>query len=184
MPDFDVDFCQDRRGEVIEYTKDKYGSDRVAQIITFGTLQAKAVLRDVGRVMQLPFGQVDRLSKLVPFNPANPPTLQEAIDAEPRLRQAMRDEDEVRELVNTALELEGLFRNASTHAAGVVIGDRPSRRTRAALPGSKIRSPRHAIQHEVGGTQRVGQIRLPGSENPDGDPAGAPVCRKGRQITH
>ncbi len=125
MPDFDVDFCQDRRGEVIEYTMRKYGEDRVAQIITFGTLQAKAVLRDVGRVMQLPFGQVDRLSKLVPFNPANPPTLQEAIDAEPKFKEEMREDDDVRNLVTTALQLEGLYRNASTHAAGVVIGDRP-----------------------------------------------------------
>ncbi len=125
MPDFDVDFCQERRGEVIDYTMRKYGADRVAQIITYGTLQAKAVLRDVGRVMQLPFGQVDRLSKLVPFNPANPPTLQEAIDNEPKFKQEMRDKEEVKELVETALELEGLYRNASTHAAGVVIGDRP-----------------------------------------------------------
>ena len=75
MPDFDIDFCQERRGEVIEYVKNKYGADRVAQIITFGTLQARAVLRDVGRVMQLPFGQVDKLAKLVPANPANPVTL-------------------------------------------------------------------------------------------------------------
>lgn len=125
MPDFDVDFCQDRRGEVIDYTMRKYGADRVSQIITFGTLQAKAGLRDVGRVMQLPFREVDRLSKLVPFNPAKPPTLQEAIDAEPKLSQAMRDDESIDSLVKTALQLEGLYRNASTHAAGVVIGDRP-----------------------------------------------------------
>ena len=125
MPDFDVDFCQDRRQEVIEYTKDKYGADRVAQIITFGTLQAKAVLRDVGRVMQLPFREVDRLSKLVPFNPANPPTLQEAIDGEPKFKELMRDDENIKALIETSLELEGLYRNASTHAAGVVIGDRP-----------------------------------------------------------
>ncbi|WP_018996899.1 DNA polymerase III subunit alpha [Hirschia maritima] len=125
MPDFDVDFCQDRRQEVIEYTKRKYGEDRVAMIITYGTLQAKAVIRDVGRVHQLPFGQVDKLSKLIPFNPANPPTLQEAIDGEPKFKQEMRDNEDVRNLVETALELEGLYRNAGTHAAGVVIGDRP-----------------------------------------------------------
>jgi DNA polymerase III subunit alpha len=125
MPDFDVDFCQDRRGEVIEYVRRKYGEDRVAQIITFGTLQARAVLRDVGRVLQLPFGQVDKLAKLVPFNPAKPPTLAEALEMEPRLREAMEAEEEVAQLFATAQQLEGLSRNASTHAAGVVIGDRP-----------------------------------------------------------
>jgi len=124
MPDFDIDFCQERRGEVIEYVKTKYGDDRVAHIITFGTLQARAVLRDVGRVMQLPFGQVDKLAKLVPANPANPVTLAEALEVEPKLK-AERQEPEVRELLDTALQLEGLYRNASTHAAGVVIGDRP-----------------------------------------------------------
>ncbi len=125
MPDFDVDFCQERREEVITYVQDKYGRDRVAQIITFGTLQARAVLRDVGRVMQLPLGQVDRLAKMIPNNPANPTTLAEAINIEPRLRQARDEEDTVRNLLDTALRLEGLFRNASTHAAGIVIGDRP-----------------------------------------------------------
>ena len=125
MPDFDIDFCQERRGEVINYVRDKYGADRVAQIITFGTLQARAVVRDVGRVMQMPLGQVDRLAKLVPNNPANPVTLQQAINSEPGLQDARRSEPAVRKLLDTALELEGLYRNASTHAAGVVIGDRP-----------------------------------------------------------
>ncbi|MDB5446111.1 MAG: dnaE [Phenylobacterium sp.] len=125
MPDFDIDFCQERREEVITYVQQRYGRDRVAQIITFGTLQARAVLRDVGRVMQMPLGQVDRLAKMVPANPANPVTLAKAIEIEPRLRQA-RDEDEaVARLLDVALQLEGLYRNASTHAAGVVIGDRP-----------------------------------------------------------
>ena len=125
MPDFDIDFCQERREEVINYVQQRYGRDRVAQIITFGTLQARAVLRDVGRVMQMPLGQVDRLAKMVPANPANPVTLSQAIDIEPRLRQA-RDEDEaVAGLLDVSLQLEGLYRNASTHAAGVVIGDRP-----------------------------------------------------------
>jgi DNA polymerase-3 subunit alpha len=125
MPDFDIDFCQERRGEVIDYVKNKYGEDRVAHIITFGTLQARAVLRDVGRVMQLPFGQVDKLAKLVPANPANPVTLAEALEIEPKLKEARNQEAEVRDLIDTALQLEGLYRNASTHAAGVVIGDRP-----------------------------------------------------------
>jgi DNA polymerase-3 subunit alpha len=125
MPDFDIDFCQERRDEVITYVQQRYGKDRVAQIITFGTLQARAVLRDVGRVLQLPLGQVDRLAKLVPANPANPVTLARAIEIEPRLQQA-RDEDEaVAKLLDIALQLEGLYRNASTHAAGIVISDRP-----------------------------------------------------------
>jgi DNA polymerase-3 subunit alpha len=125
MPDFDIDFCQDRRDEVIRYVQDKYGHDRVAQIITFGKLQARAVLRDVGRVLQMPFGQVDRLCKMVPNNPANPVTLKEAIDGDPRFAEERRADPQVGTLIDTALKLEGLYRHASTHAAGVVIGDRP-----------------------------------------------------------
>jgi DNA polymerase-3 subunit alpha len=125
MPDFDIDFCQERREEVIDYVQERYGKDRVAQIITFGTLQARAVLRDVGRVLQMPLGQVDRLAKMVPANPANPVSLAQAIEMEPRLREARDSEAAVRTLLDTALELEGLYRNASTHAAGIVIGDRP-----------------------------------------------------------
>jgi len=125
MPDFDVDFCQDRRDEVISYVQEKYGRDRVAQIITFGKLQARAVLRDVGRVLQMPYGQVDRLCKLVPNNPANPVTLGEAIEGEPKLQEARRSEEVVDRLIGMSLKLEGLYRHASTHAAGVVIGDRP-----------------------------------------------------------
>lgn len=125
MPDFDIDFCQDRRDEVIRYVQRKYGDDRVAQIITFGKLQARAVLRDVGRVLQMPFGQVDRLCKMVPNNPANPVTLKEAIDGEPRFAEERNADPQVGVLIDTALKLEGLYRHASTHAAGVVIGDRP-----------------------------------------------------------
>jgi DNA polymerase-3 subunit alpha len=124
MPDFDVDFCQDRRDEVIHYVQERYGRDRVAQIITFGTLQARGVLRDVGRVLQMPYGQVDKLCKLVPQNPANPVTLKRAIEDEPRL-QAERDRDPVtRRAFDIAQRLEGLHRHASTHAAGIVIGER------------------------------------------------------------
>lgn len=125
MPDFDVDFCQDRREEVIRYVQQKYGADRVAQIITFGKLQARAVLRDVGRVLQMPYGQVDRICKLVPNNPAAPMTLKEAIEIEPALQDAIKDDETVEHLVDVSLKLEGLNRHASTHAAGVVIGDRP-----------------------------------------------------------
>ena len=110
---------------MIAYVQAKYGKDRVAQIITFGTLQARAVLRDVGRVMQLPLGQVDRLAKMVPNNPANPTTLARAVEMEPRLQAGEGDDPEVARLLEVALQLEGLYRNASTHAAGIVIGDRP-----------------------------------------------------------
>ena len=125
MPDFDIDFCQDRRDEVIAYVRQEYGADRVAQIITFGKLQARAAVRDVGRVLGMPFGQVNRVAELIPNNPARPVTLAQAIDGESRIRQ-MRDGDEaVRRMLEIALQLEGLNRHASTHAAGVVIGDRP-----------------------------------------------------------
>ncbi len=125
MPDFDIDFCQDRRGEVIDYVQKRYGRDQVAQIITFGTLQARGVLRDVGRVLQMPYGQVDKLTKLVPQNPAAPVTLAAAIESEPKL-QAFRDEDPVvARAFDIAQRLEGLTRHASTHAAGIVISDRP-----------------------------------------------------------
>lgn len=124
MPDFDIDFCQDRRDEVIRYVRTEYGGERVAQIITFGKLQARAAVRDVGRVLGLPFGMVNRVAELIPNNPAKPVTLKQAIDGEPRL-QEMRDNDEaLRRLMEIALQLEGLYRHASTHAAGVVIGDR------------------------------------------------------------
>lgn len=124
MPDFDIDFCQDRREETIRYVQDKYGYAQVAQIITFGKLQARAVLRDVGRVLQMPYGQVDRICKMVPNNPANPVTLEQALDIEPMLKEA-RDRDEtVANLLDLGMKLEGLYRHASTHAAGVVIGDR------------------------------------------------------------
>ncbi len=125
MPDFDIDFCQERRDEVIRYVQDKYGSDRVAQIITFGKLQARAVVRDVGRVLQMPYMQVDGISKLIPNNPANPVSLSQAIEGEPELQQKMRSDETVSRLMEIALKLEGLYRHASTHAAGVVIGDRP-----------------------------------------------------------
>ena len=125
MPDFDIDFCQDRRDEVIHYVQDRYGRDRVAQIITFGKLQARAVLRDVGRVLEMPYGQVDKLCKLVPNNPAKPVTLDEAIAEEPLLQRAIEEDRAVERLIAIARQLEGLYRHASTHAGGVVIGDRP-----------------------------------------------------------
>ena len=125
MPDFDIDFCQNRRDEVIRYVQQRYGRDQVAQIITFGTLQARGVLRDVGRVLEMPYGQVDKLCKLVPHNPAKPVTLAEAINGEPRLQAARDSEPVVARAFAIAQKLEGLYRHASTHAAGIVIGDRP-----------------------------------------------------------
>lgn len=125
LPDFDVDFCQERRDEVIQYVLGRYGADRVAHIITFGKLQARAVLRDVGRVLQMAYGQVDKICKLVPNNPANPVTLQEALKLEPLLLQEKQNDPQVAKLIDIGIKLEGLYRHASTHAAGVVIGDRP-----------------------------------------------------------
>jgi len=125
MPDFDIDFCQDRRGEVIRYVQGKYGEDRVAQIITFGTLAARACLRDVGRVLQMGYNFVDRICKMVPNQPGKQITLRQAIDGDPKIKQLISEEDQVGRLFEIAERLEGLYRNASTHAAGIVIGDRP-----------------------------------------------------------
>ncbi len=167
MPDFDIDFCQDRRDEVIRYVQERYGRDQVAQIITFGTLQARGVLRDVGRVLQMPYGQVDKLTKLVPQNPAAPVTLAAAINGEPKL-QAFRDSDPVvARAFDIAQKLEGLTRHASTHAAGIVIGDRPLARARAALPRSEIGHAGHPVQHEVGRACWPREVRLPRPEDAD-----------------
>src|SRR6056297_747957 len=125
MPDFDIDFCVEGREDVIRYVQERYGETNVAQIITFGTLLARGVLRDVGRVLEMPYGQVDKLTKLVPQNPAKPVTLPQAIADEPRLQAAAEEEPVVQRLLAIAQKLEGLHRHASTHAAGVVIGDRP-----------------------------------------------------------
>src|SRR6195952_4459186 len=125
MPDFDIDFCQERRDEVIAYVRERYGRDRVAQIITFGSFLARGVMRNVGRVLEMPLGQVDKLAKLVPQNPASPVTLRQALDSEPRLKEAMEQDERVATMVDIAQKLEGLYSNASTHAAGIVIADRP-----------------------------------------------------------
>ncbi|SEN09896.1 DNA polymerase III, alpha subunit [Gemmobacter aquatilis] len=125
MPDFDIDFCMDRREEVIRYVQEKYGRDKVGQIITFGALLSKAAVRDVGRVLQMSYGQVDRLSKMIPMDGVKPVSIQKALADEPRLREAAKAEEVVDRLLNYGMQIEGLLRNASTHAAGVVIGDRP-----------------------------------------------------------
>ncbi|HHH89566.1 MAG TPA: DNA polymerase III subunit alpha, partial [Aliiroseovarius sp.] len=125
MPDFDIDFCMDRREEVIAYVQEKYGREKVAQIITFGALLSKAAVRDVGRVLQMSYGQVDRLSKMIPVEGVKPVSIEKALAEEPRLREEARAEEVVDRLLTYAQQIEGLLRNASTHAAGVVIGDRP-----------------------------------------------------------
>jgi len=125
MPDFDIDFCMDRREEVIHYVQERYGREKVAQIITFGALLSKAAVRDVGRVLQMPYGQVDRLSKLIPVEGVKPVSIEQALKDEPRLAAAAREEEVVDRLLRYGQKIEGLLRNASTHAAGVVIGDRP-----------------------------------------------------------
>jgi len=122
-PDIDIDFADDRRADVIEYVRQKYGSDAVAQIVTFGTMGAKSVVRDVGRVMGLSYGECDRLAKMIPFDLKM--TLEKALKQSPELKQAYESEEVTRELFETALVLEDLARNASVHAAGVVIGDQP-----------------------------------------------------------
>ncbi|MEP5760515.1 MAG: DNA polymerase III subunit alpha [Litoreibacter sp.] len=125
MPDFDIDFCMDRREEVIRYVQEKYGRDKVGQIITFGALLSKAAVRDIGRVLQMPYGQVDRLSKMIPVEGVKPVSIEKALADEPKLREEAKAEEVVERLLNYGQQVEGLLRNASTHAAGVVIGDRP-----------------------------------------------------------
>jgi len=125
MPDFDIDFCETRRDEVISYVQQKYGRDKVAQIITFGRLKARAVLKDTGRVLQMSYGQVDRLAKLIPNHPTDPWTLERSLNGVSELAAEYKGDSDVRRLIDLAMKLEGLPRHASTHAAGVVIGDRP-----------------------------------------------------------
>lgn len=158
MPDFDIDFCQDRRDEVISYVQERYGRDEVAQIITFGKLQARAVLRDVGRVIGMPYGQVDRICKLVPNNPANPVTLQEALDSEDLLRVERDRDDQSRRLFDISLQLEGLYRHASTHAAGVVIGDRPLKQLIPLYRDPKSDMP--VTQFNMNWAERAGLVKF------------------------
>jgi DNA polymerase III subunit alpha len=125
MPDFDIDFCQERRDEVVRYVQQKYGADRVGQIIALGSLQARAAVRDVGRVLQLPLGLVDRIAKMIPNPPGKHISLKDAIESEPRLQQQAEQDEKVRDLFGIVERIEGFYRHASTHPAGVVIGDRP-----------------------------------------------------------
>jgi DNA polymerase-3 subunit alpha len=158
MPDFDIDFCQERRDEVIAYVRDKYGHDRVAQISTFGKLQARAVLRDVGRVLGMPYGQVDRLSKMIPNNPASPVTLNEAFKQDPQFQQLAREDTTVQQLLDIAMKLEGLYRHVSTHAAGIVIGDRCLDELVPLYHDGKSQLP--ATQFNMKDVETVGLVKL------------------------
>ena len=123
MPDFDIDFCQNKRDEVKEYVNNKYGNQRVALIITFGTLSSRAVVRDVGRVLEVPYSEVDKFAKLIPYNPSNPLSLKDSINSDQNIKNYIKSDERIANIIETSFTLEGLHRHASTHAAGVVIGD-------------------------------------------------------------
>ena len=181
MPDFDIDFCQDRRDEVIRYVQDNYGADRVAQIITFGKLQARAVLRDVGRVLQMPYGQVDKLCKLVPNNPANPVTLEQAIDGEPMLQEARDADESVARLIEIALQPRRPL-PPRLDARGRRGDRRPAAgRAGAALPRPALRHAGHPVQHEICRTGRAGEVRLPRPEDADRASARGRADRRARR---
>ena len=155
LPDIDMDFCMDRRGEVINYVVEKYGSDHVAQIITFGTLGAKAAIRDVGRVMEIPYAEVDKVAKLVP-NQLNI-TLQQALDQEPKLKELVETEPKFKELMSIAQSLEGLARHASTHAAGVVISEEP---LTDHVPLYKGTNDEVVTQYSMGDVEKIGLVKF------------------------
>jgi DNA polymerase-3 subunit alpha len=155
LPDIDMDFCMDRRGEVLNYVVEKYGSDHVAQIITFGTLGAKAAIRDVGRVLEMPYAEADKVAKLVP-NQLNI-TLEQALEAEPRLRELVDTDSKVRELMTIARSLEGLARHASTHAAGVVISEGP---LTDHVPLYKGANDEIVTQYSMGDVEKIGLVKF------------------------
>ena len=155
LPDIDMDFCMDRRGEVINYVVEKYGKDHVAQIITFGTLGAKAAIRDVGRVLEIPYAEVDRVAKLVP-NQLNI-TLQQALDQEPKLQELVDTDARVKELMGIARSLEGLARHASTHAAGVVISEGP---LTDHVPLYKGSNDEVITQYSMGDVEKIGLVKF------------------------
>jgi len=158
MPDFDIDFCQERREEVIKYVQDKYGEDKTAQIITFGKLQAKAVLKDVGRVLQLPYKQVDTICKMIPFNPVNPVSLAQAIEMDPNLQQEKDNDPQIDKLLNIGLKLEGLHRHASTHAAGIVISNQNLLNTVPLYKDPKSSMP--VVQYSMKYTELSGLVKF------------------------
>src|SRR3984885_10444742 len=155
LPDIDIDFCVRRRGEVIEYVRKKYGEQSVAQIITFGTMAAKASIKDVGRALDMPYGEVDRLAKLIP-NQLNI-TLDKALEDTPQLVQARREDARVDDLVSVALRLEGLARHASTHAAGVVISPQPLTEI---VPLYKTNKDEVTTQYDMNALERIGLLKM------------------------
>ena len=154
MPDIDIDFCMRRRGEVIEYVRKKYGAESVAQIITFGTMAAKAVLKDAGRALDMPYGEVDRLAKMIPSTLNI--SLEEALKQSPQLEAARKDV-QVKQLIEVALRLEGLARHASTHAAGVVISPRPLTEI---VPLYKSNKDEITTQYDMNALGRIGLLKM------------------------
>jgi len=155
MPDIDIDFCMRRRGELIEYVTQKYGRDNVAQIITFGTMAAKAAVKDVGRAMDIPYNEVDRLAKLIPTTLGI--TLDEALKDAPQLKSAVDNDDRLKDLMAVALRLEGLSRHASTHAAGVVISPQP---LTDLVPIYKTSRDEITTQYDMNGLERIGLLKM------------------------
>ncbi|GAG29283.1 unnamed protein product, partial [marine sediment metagenome] len=154
-PDIDIDFCEARRGEVIEYVTKKYGRDNVAQIITFGTMKAKAVVRDVGRVMDLSYAEVDKIAKMIPFDLKM--TLERALEESPPLKEAYQKEPRVKELIDISKRLEGTTRHASTHAAGVVIAPEP---LTDLVPLFKSNTGDVTTQFDMKGCERIGLLKM------------------------
>ncbi|MGE5307602.1 MAG: DNA polymerase III subunit alpha [Deltaproteobacteria bacterium] len=157
MPDIDIDFCYERRPEVIDYVTRKYGQENVAQIITFGTMAARAVVRDVGRVMGLAYAEVDRIAKLIPSDPANPTGLKEALTAEPELNSLYKNDKRIKELIDIGCALEGLNRHASTHAAGVVIADKPLDNY---MPLFKTPDDQITSGYEMSSLEKLGMLKM------------------------
>src|SRR6201987_5338170 len=155
MPDIDIDFCMRRRGELIEYVTQKYGRDNVAQIITFGTMAAKAAIKDVGRAMDIPYGEVDRLAKLVPNVLGI--TLDKALAEAPQLRAAIQSDEQMKDLMVVAQKLEGLARHASTHAAGVVISPQPLKEI---VPIYKTSRDEITTQYDMNALERIGLLKM------------------------
>ena len=165
MPDIDVDFCQNRRGEVIDYVTRKYGREQVAQIITFNTMAAKAAIKDVGRALDMPYGDVDRIAKLVPTTIGV--TIEQALKDSPPLQEAYDSNQQIRELIDTAKRLEGLVRGAGVHASAVVIAPRPLTDLVPAQPRQERRN-RHRLRHEGRRKTRPPEDGLPGPRHAHG----------------
>src|ERR1035438_3126817 len=155
MPDIDIDFCMRRRGELIEYVTQKYGRENVAQIITFGTMAAKAAVKDVGRAMDIPYAEVDRIAKLIPTTLGI--TLEDALKHAPLLKSAIDSDDKLKDLMRVALRLEGLSRHASTHAAGVVISPQP---LTDLVPVYKTNRNEITTQYDMNGLERIGLLKM------------------------